>query len=541
MKNTKIILSLSFLSAFIITLCTCGILSPSVEFTTLDTSSLGDVSIISCDSNKKYSVLFYMDHNEEWNEEANGSADEIPCYLSVFDNKKNRETGKTQFVCKENYDYEVLLTDEGFSLFNRENDEVINYDFELKNSKTATYNFRKNYDKAKDIQSIDPDKFNCLDVFAISDSYKKNQALVFYDEPDKLFLLKSNIYYNYECADKHKILIIDNSCNKTDDYESVVRILDFDSSTEINSITIPNDQNANNVQSSKINGECATMVTVKEDGRLDKIYVWNYNLNPKNTPFANDFCESVTNNKISEKTDEAIKRVSDNYGIRLEYASDITYLRSDYEVNNDLKPIEFYLSVLELEQYIAILPEQFYTELLCADIHQPLSMNFEELRIYLVGDFPEKKISAFAGNICCEETDNIDILLIVYSCSGLNQKTFFHELMHAMEYRIWDYEQTIDENWVKLNPPQFEYTEDYSSLYYDENHSFWQDYFACDYGMSNILEDRATCFEEICDGLLTDSCWWKEKEPLFKKVKYLNEVIKESFPSLNNSKILLQE
>ena len=263
MKNTKIILSLSFLSAFIITLCTCGILSPSVEFTTLDTSSLGDVSIISCDSNEKYSVLFYMDHNEEWNEEANGSADEIPCYLSVFDNKKNRETGKTQFVCKENYDYEVLLTDEGFSLFNRENDEVINYDFELKNSKTATYNFRKNYDKAKDIQSIDPDKFNCLDVFAISDSYKKNQALVFYDEPDKLFLLKSNIYYNYECADKHKILIIDNSCNKTDDYESVVRILDFDSSTEINSITIPNDQNANNVQSSKINGECATMVTVK--------------------------------------------------------------------------------------------------------------------------------------------------------------------------------------------------------------------------------------------------------------------------------------
>ena len=144
MKNTKIILSLSFLSAFIITLCTCGILSPSVEFTTLDTSSLGDVSIISCDSNEKYSVLFYMDHNEEWNEEANGSADEIPCYLSVFDNKKNRETGKTKFVCKENYDYEVLLTDEGFSLFNRENDEVINYDFELKNSKTATYNFRKN-------------------------------------------------------------------------------------------------------------------------------------------------------------------------------------------------------------------------------------------------------------------------------------------------------------------------------------------------------------------------------------------------------------
>ena len=183
MKNTKIILSLSFLSAFIITLCTCGILSPSVEFMTLDTSTLGDVSIISCDSNEKYSVLFYMDHIEEWTEDANGSADEIPCYLSVFDNKKNREIEKTQFVCKENYDYEVLLTDEGFSLLNRENDEVINYDFELKNSKTTTYNFRKNYDKAKNIPSIDPDKFNCFDDFAISDSYKKIRHWFFTTSP----------------------------------------------------------------------------------------------------------------------------------------------------------------------------------------------------------------------------------------------------------------------------------------------------------------------------------------------------------------------
>ena len=34
-------------------------------------------------------------------------------------------------------------------------------------------------------------------------------------------------------------------------------------------------------------------------------------------------------------------------------------------------------------------------------------MDFEELRIYLVGDFPKNNISAFAGNICCEETDNM--------------------------------------------------------------------------------------------------------------------------------------
>ena len=113
--------------------------------------------------------------------------------------------------------------------------------------------------------------------------------------------------------------------------------------------------------------------------------------------------------------------------------------------------------------------------------------------------------------------------------------------MHSMEYRIWNYESAFDENWSSHNPPQFEYSEDYSSLYYDESHIEWQDCFARDYGMKNILEDRATCFEELCDGLLTDSCWWKEKPPLLAKEKYLSEVVKKSYPSLKESKILLQE
>lgn len=539
MKITKIILSLSLLSALMLSLCTCGIPSPTAEFTTLDTSALGEVSMISCESNEKYSVLFYMNYTEEWDEDTNGTADDIHYYISVFDNKKNKEIGKTQLKNKENYGYEVRLTDEGFSLFSIENDEVINYDFKLKNYQTENYDFKENYDTAKGIQSIDPDKFNCLDTFAISHGYRSNQALVFYDESDKLFILKSNLYYDYLCADKHKILVIDNSANKTDNYESVVRILDFDSNTEINSITIPNEQNINNIQCAKLNGECATVATVKEDGRLDKVYIWNYNLNPKNKPFDNGFCEAVADDKITEKTDEAVKRIKGSYDIGLEYAPDLNFIRQEYVVNNDLKPIEFYLSVLDLEQYIAILPRQFYKELLCTDIELPLSTGFEQFRIYLVGDFPENDISAFANNISCDETDNMDTLYIVYSCSGLNQKTFFHELMHSMEYRIWNYESTFDENWASLNPPQFEYSEDYPSLYYDESHSDWQDYFSRDYGMKNILEDRATCFEEMCDGLLTDNCWWKEKTPLLKKEKYLSEIIKKSFSSLNNSKIIL--
>ena len=95
MKITKIILSLSLLSTLMLSLCTCGTLSPAAEFTTLDTSALGDVSMISCESNEKYSVLFYMNYTEECDEDTNDTADDIHYYISVFDNKKNREIRKT--------------------------------------------------------------------------------------------------------------------------------------------------------------------------------------------------------------------------------------------------------------------------------------------------------------------------------------------------------------------------------------------------------------------------------------------------------------
>lgn len=543
MKITKKLLSLSLLAVLMLCLCACnGIFMDShdAELTALDASALGDISLISCDSNEKYSVLFYINYTDEYDETTNEPVDDIHYYLCVFNNRTNKEVKRIEFENKNNYSYEVRLTEEGFSLFNTENNEVIKYDYKLKNSEAGKYEFKENYDIAKSISSIDTDKYNCMDSFAVSNNFTNYQALVFYDEPSKFYILKANIYYDYICADNHKMLVIDNSANKTDKYESVVRILDFDSGREINSTTIPNDQDVNNIQFSSFNEKRATVVTVKEDGRLDRIYIWNYNLSPKNKPFDSGYCQTTSADKISEKTDRACDRIKSEYNISTEYAPDSNFIKQEFAISNDIKPIEFYLSVLDLEQYLATLPKQFYTELLCNDI--PLAVtSFEQFRIYLVGNFPENDIDAFANNINCDETDNKDTLYIVFSCSGLNQRTFFHELMHTMEYRIWNYESEFDEKWTGLNPSSFDYSEDYSSLYYDESHIEWQDCFARDYGMKNILEDRATCFEELCDGLLTDSCWWKEKPPLLAKEKYLSEVVKKSYPSLKKSKILLQE
>ncbi len=53
--------------------------------------------------------------------------------------------------------------------------------------------------------------------------------------------------------------------------------------------------------------------------------------------------------------------------------------------------------------------------------------------------------------------------------------------------------------------------------------------------MMNELEDRATCFEELCDSMLTASCWWLDKAPLVAKQKYLQQTLQKSFPSLRET------
>lgn len=525
-----------------VTFCSCGKLNtniPSIiqqgvqdELIKLDTSRLGDIILLSADSNEKYTVMLYTNYIDESIYAENDYAEEVHYYLSLFNNRRNTEIKRIELENRDDNGYEVEINDEGISLYNMSNDERISYNYNLKNPVKSTYEFEDYYETAKKIDTIDADRFNCCKDYAISFDYGKNQALLFYDQTDKLYMLKSNVYYEYICASNHNMLVIDNTSNKTERLESIVRIFDFDNQREINSVTIPNNQDFNNIQNAKFNDKCATIATVNENGIFDKIYVWNYNINAKNNSFESGFCQVVGSDEIQLKIDESCKRIKENSGVTVICSPEFEFIKQDFAINNNIGLVEFYKSLLDLEYYLSILPKEVYQEITCSDIENPVTQ-FDDFIIYLVGEFPEGDIDAFANNIGCDETDNQQIVYIVYSCYGLNQETFFHELMHAFEYRIWNYEEDFDEKWLELNPESFSYSDDYSSVFYDESHSQWQDYFARDYGMKNELEDRATCFEELCDGMLTDSCWWREKPGLLAKQQYLAQTVKKSFPSLS--------
>lgn len=537
----KRLLSVILSAVMIVSLCACAktpqtpVEAEKKDLTELDTTSLGEINLISIDSDESRSVLFYTNYVEEY-PQYEGAEVEDCYYLSVFDNNKNKLIKTIEFENKNCDGYNVAIDENGISLFNMLNSEKITYDLSLENREVGTYDYQDSYKFAQSIASIDENRFECREGFALSSSYGVSKAVVFYDNTEKVYMIDENVYYDYNRVLGHKFLVIDNSANVTDKPESVVRILDFDNQTEINTLKIPNNEEYNNVQHTAFNDKVITISTVKGEGRLDKIYVWDYLQNEKSNPFEYSYFEALEVDGLEQSIKEVCNRIKENTGVSVECPAEKEFIRQEFEYSNDVNMIITYQSVLDLEAYLSYFPKELYQEITCKDVENSISV-FDDFKIYMVGDFPNDDVDAFASNISCDETNNEEIVYIAYSILHFNQKNFFHEIMHALEYRIWNYENDFEEKWEKLNPKGFEYTEDYGNQYYEEGKEAWQDYFTRDYGMKNTLEDRATCFEELCDGALTDSLWWKEKPPLLAKEKYLAEVLQKSFPSLSDGSL----
>ena len=503
------------------------------ELVELDISDLGMVYITGIDSNTQYTVINYTDYTEAGDSEEYDS-EPVQEYLAVYDLAKNELVRKVIFPNENGCWYTVSINDNGFNLINQQMGEIIGYNFDLEHTSDATYEFSETWEKTEIISAIDAFRFDCKDLYALSSTYVgQARALLFYDQPDMCYMLKIEPCFEYRQCFDHTVLIVDNTANQTQEHpESVIRVRDFDAFTQINQLTIPNTQIYNNVQTTNLNATTASITTCSEAGSTEKVYVWQYTRQAENAALEAPHCDRFSVNELDGRFNELSARIEQQYGITLECAPDRQFIRDDYNYTNDLPPILFYQYALDLEYYLSLLPEGVYSEILCRNIDAPLT-TFDEFRLFLVGDFPDEDVAAYASNISSEETDEKSTVYIVYSCTNLNERNFFHELMHTFEYRIWNYEENFDIQWSALNPTGFEYTDNYALCFYDDNHEDWQSYFTRDYGMKSMLEDRATCFEELCDGVLCDNMWWREEPMLAAKEQYLIEVLQKSFPSLS--------
>lgn len=519
------IISLCFI--LMLSVCSCGDIAQfdNIALFELDLSILGEINVYCFDSNEKYTAVLYSDSNENA-EQSVENEEYLPqkYYLSVIETYKSN-VKKTVVFNNPDMNSFSMSADDCITIYNEQKGKKTSYDFDLNILSIDSYKFEEYYDKGAKI-GIDTARFNCLDSFAVSSSFGVAQSIVFYDNPETYYMIKNNIYYDFRNAVDYSILTIDYEQNKNDIPISDLHIFDFDKMCEINSVTIPNPDSNNYIASTNYNKFRATALCTDENGKNNKIYVWNYQVERVDKPFDKDYCAIIEKDKVNDKIDELESKIKINYGIELECNADKNFIAEQYKYENDFQPIYVYQCALDIEYYLSKLPINLFSEILCMDIKNAVA-DFDELRIYLVGSFPNQNIDAFASNIGCEETDDKNIVYIVYSCTGLSQKTFYHEFMHTMEYRIWNYEDNFDDKWAKLNPNKFEYDEDYTKIDFNDE---LQQYFTRDYGMSGILEDRATCFEELCDSSLSNDVWWENKPNIVDKEKYLSYVLKKSFP-----------
>ena len=121
----------------------------------------------------------------------------------------------------------------------------------------------------------------------------------------------------------------------------------------------------------------------------------------------------------------------------------------------------------------------------------------------------------------------------------LYEKSFCHEMMHAIDHNALEKNYEISDKWYDYNPKYFEYGvknyQDgnliYTTYAYDEKDI----YFIDPYSKLNQDEDRARIFENIY--YVNEENIIKKYPNLMKKAVYLRDELLKFYSSLNNSKV----
>ena len=110
--------------------------------------------------------------------------------------------------------------------------------------------------------------------------------------------------------------------------------------------------------------------------------------------------------------------------------------------------------------------------------------------------------------------------------------TVHHELWHIMEEMILIRDPDAFVNWNDLNPPGFQYSEDYESYLRESQ----DEYFARDYGMVNPEEDRATIAETVFFDNRNE--WFSERPAVKRKLDVMNQALSDTFNIRYNVKVM---
>ncbi len=195
---------------------------------------------------------------------------------------------------------------------------------------------------------------------------------------------------------------------------------------------------------------------------------------------------------VEEENEVYIKKIKNDYGITVLYGSDIKDYAASVNaveqynediVNNNLKKI--YRS---LEEY----PE---------DVFDIFKSKKYPMYIMIVNNFKNNTLALASKN-------NLNQYRLFVSNTSNFSRAFHHEMFHILEYYMSDKKKDLYGQWQSLNPKDFKYNSNTSSLtneyvYGIYNNTVYKDldnsnpYFVTKYSKAADKEDRAEIFAEL--------------------------------------------
>ena len=438
--------------------------------------------------------------------------------LTVYDIKKDKIVAETSLAdCSlENIYGAKFIEEDKIMVYDEFNRKAVAYDLELNFLGETEFVSSYDYENPPAGELING-RFGYMDNCAIA--YENDSIYcVFYDDLDSVYIY-GDYDKNFVASCGKKLLLVENIYDENFDFVGAnLSVADYENSCTINELELGNNIGDYYVDStvSAMSDTYACFIECFINGRTgaekDIPYIWKYNNNQINASLE---IAKKTESDLSNDNAQFINDIESKYGIGVKVNEPARFVSYDEEYNASVFEVNIVLE--QLSECLALFPDNFIKEIYSADY-------INGLNIYIVESI--EGANAYVN-------DFSDDYEIVFGTSGISKGIVFHEFMHLIDNRLYDYYYDLDEDfyemWVQLNPEGFEY-------YSEEEFDFDSDYFTSYYAMTNEAEDMAETFQNMYEAYAYDDAnRFTQFEHLNKKAALLCRAIREAFPSMANA------
>lgn len=220
---------------------------------------------------------------------------------------------------------------------------------------------------------------------------------------------------------------------------------------------------------------------------------------------------------------EKAVELSQKYGVEIKIGEQCEVDFGGYRTSQVTKPLTIHVALKELDKALSSYPQGFLQQLIYGEQ--------QKIEISFVGDLVENAISEYGAEAFASRREGKNILVANITAGNLEQ-TFYHEIMHLMDYRM-EYDTATGKNnvynedaWKALNPAEFSYRDSYEVIEDEEYEKAHQDWFVDGYAKTYAKEDRARIMENAAAGNVEV---FKGKPHLIAKLEYLCQYIRNGF------------